>query len=268
MYARSQESLDEIAKHKAGSDEWAEARLWRITASLARRSTSTTSKLYKYAIFKPCDHIGQKVERAIVNALYRYIGRARMIIRHDSQWIAATPDGFHRCMKIPVEIKYSARPIEIKKVIAKNYHQLQIQMYCTDKPQALLILYDGQLTHAIVERDQNFINKCLYYSRISLEKSMLMARHGCGNNCYLLKKHMPIPFDSASDKKKAIILNSKRKNKYTIIHLEKVYPQLRKKVLNKLYAKLLETVQRDLANVKEKKARLAATEKEQNKADQ
>lgn len=241
----------------AGTDQWCEERKIRISASIVRRAMSMTNNYLNYIKGKPQTHIGVSIEMTIIENLPSYLFRTGIWVREDHQWLMATPDGFHKSLNIPVEVKYNWKGTPLKQVMKKHYPQLQLQMFCTNKQQLLLIVYDGMLSTTIVQRDESYINKLLYRLRIALQNGILNAPHNCGPVCKTLQQLLPLSLDKLSHKKRNIILNSRRRNyTYRTHNLMHLFPQFNTAKYNSLLSLLRAKLKSYFERVEAKRQRL------------
>jgi hypothetical protein len=221
--------LEKLKNFSARTMEWVKARKNRIPSSIVRRACSMTpSFLNYYSMDIPQWNIGLLIEKIIVDKLGIYLSHTGMHIPFEYQWLIATPDAYHVNLKIPVEIKCNMNGTELRKIISKNYHQLQMQMFCTKKRKILLIIYDSLLTTVLIRRNNNFINKCLVKLRQSLINEVLGIKDTCEPICSIIKDNFPIPFDNFTERKKSLIMSSKRSYNYKVVKPRFVFPHFDK----------------------------------------
>jgi len=248
LYNETPEKLKSYQNLKARTPEWGNQRSFRIASTVVRKAYS-----YNYMpsgiinIEYSSRDIGIYVENTITKFLSKYIENTGLFVHHTYQWLCATPDGFHSTMKIPIEIKYNKSRRMLRKIIAKNYHQLQFQMFCTYKNKILLIVYDGDIKTVIIKRDNHFINRCLFRLRNSIIKIMEIYDHKCKLPCKFVTDLIKLPAQAVQQASSIV----KRNYDYKEVKLRYVFRGLSLEDENNLLVKL-----RYSTNAYERKAAL------------
>lgn len=234
-FSRSKRELVGYRSLKCRTIEWAIQRSFRIASTVVRRACScnympTNEIITTYSQ----KDVGLCVENDIVEFFHKHMRPSGLHVHYECQWLCTTPDAHHIRLDIPVEIKYNRSKASIQKVIAKNYHQLQFQMFCTYKRQLLMIVYDGSLTCALIDRDDHFIKHCLYKLRVSIVNIISHNEHPCGNSCSFVDNLIPLPY--AKPNKSSF--RTKRKYAYNIVKLEHIFPHTTLAAKNSLLARM------------------------------
>lgn len=112
--------------------------------------------------------IGLKVEREILKHFIDDVASTGIHVSSELQWISSTPDGWHHLHQIPIEIKTTLKPMPPDKIIRKYYHQIQFEMFCSQKKRLLLIhamCHDVQ--YFLVHFDEQFVTACISRLKIA-----------------------------------------------------------------------------------------------------
>lgn len=221
-YRKPRKYIEGLKKLRCRTRGWAEARANRIASTAVRRAYA-----YNYTPHGlipteyPKKDVGVCVENTLLDKLKKYITESGLHVHPQYQWLCATPDAYHKKLNMYIEIKYNRSCKTFKKIIAYNYHQLQFQMFCTMKKHMILLIYDGSLTAAILERDEHFINHCLVRLRHSIFPLLERKDHKCEAPCQFIQGLMPLPTCAPNISKML-----KRSYKFKLVKLRYIFPNL------------------------------------------
>lgn len=221
LFCLPPQKLQRLQLLKCRTTSWAQERSFRIASTVVRRACSLNYRPSGNIIsIYPKNDVGLCVENTITTFFKNHLRITGLHVHPDYQWLCTTPDGHHLAWDIPIEIKYNKSCVVIKKVIARNYHQLQFQMFCTGKRKLLMLVYDGTLTAITIDRDDHFIRHCLYKLRISITDILSSYKHSCRRDCKFVSDLIKLPHKKANKSAYRI----QRKYAYKIINLNYAFP--------------------------------------------
>lgn len=131
-----------------------------IPSSIVRKAVSGNPEFLYYYDAMPVYSSGIAIEIILIELLRESIGKGFQLFSTSDPWISCPPDGFHKRMRFPIEIKIKGSLFD---VIRTHYHQLQINIHCSGSDKILLIVYifSGQFYVIELEKDIQFLNACL-----------------------------------------------------------------------------------------------------------
>lgn len=188
--------------------------------------------------------IGVLVEKTLVESLKKHLKPGLFVIHPQYQWLCASLDGYYDPLDIPLEVKYNIAKKPLENVIAKHYHQLQYIMYCCEKENILLLVFDDkEIIPLIVDIDWHFIHMTLLKLRVAFIEHMFKEQNYCHKKCDYPYKLVPLPIEDKPPRRvkrsysykrcrfEDIFVNHKRNHNSIVRNLRRVVKSTKKKLL-------------------------------------